>query len=330
MTRAANPAQQQQQQPKQHWRRRLKERAKNGLRGLFEAGQHLGVDVLPRHFYSSIPDLPELRRTRYWRAPSSLVGVAGAPIDPQLAFAAECCAAQRERLSRGDIFSQACQENGESGYGPTEADFLYCFIATRRPPRIVQVGAGVSTAVIRLAAREAGYQPEIVCVDPYPTSYLRRLEGEGAIRLLAEAAQTVDLAALTDVGEGGLLFVDSTHAVRYGGEVNRIILEVLPRLPAGSFAHFHDIFFPYDYPRGVFVWNFFPLESTLLHAFLINNARFEIAASLSMLHYAAPERLRELLPSYTPPPNDDGLMVPRGGDNYDKGFPSATYLRCVR
>ena len=315
--------------PKPSWRRRLKERAKSGLRDLFEAGQYLGVDVLPRHFYSSIPDLRELRRTTHWRKPSTMAGVAGTDADHQIAFVAECCSGHRQRLLRNDIFSHACAENGESGYGPTEADLLYCFIATRRPPRIVQIGAGVSTAVIRLAAREAGYQPEIVCIDPYPTGYLRKLEQESAIRLVVEPAQTVELTTMTDVPADGLLFVDSTHAVRYGGEVNRIILEVLPRLPKGSFVHFHDIFFPYDYPRGVFVWNFFPLESTLLHAFLIHNSRCEIAASLSMLHYTVPQRLRELLPNYTPPPNDDGLMVPDAADNYDKAFPTATYLRCI-
>ncbi len=310
------------------WRRRLKETAKNGLRHVFEAGQHVGIDLLPRHFYSSIPDLRELRRTTYWRKPSSMVGVAGTDTEAQLAFAAECCTPTlRERVARGEIYAQACAENGAPGYGPAEADLLYCFIASQKPPRVVQVGAGVSTAIVLAAARDAAYQPEVVCVDPYPTEFLQRLAREKRIRLIAEAAQSVELGALTEVGERGFLFVDSTHAVRYGSEVNRIILEVLPRLPAGTIVHFHDIFFPYDYPRGVFVWNFFPLESTLLHAFLIHNARYAIALSLSMLHYAAPDRLRALLPNYQPAANDDGLMV---GTGYDKGFPSATYLRCVQ
>jgi hypothetical protein len=315
----------------QGWRRRLKERAKGGLRRVFELGQHVGVDILPRHFYSSVPDLRELRRTRYWRAPMTMVGVAGAEPEPQLAFLAECCAAApgfRELAAGDQIFTRACAQNGEPGYGPTEADFLFCFIAARRPPRVVQIGAGVTTAVILAAAQHVAYQPEIVCIDPFPTAYLRRLSEQRLIRLVAEPAQTVELSVMTECGTGGLLFVDSTHAVRYGSEVNRIILEVLPRLPTGTFVHFHDIFFPYDYPRGLFVWNFFPTESTLLHAFLIHNARYEIAVSLGMLHYAAPARLAALLPNYQPAANDDGLMV--GASGYDKGFPSATYLRCVR
>jgi len=57
------------------------------------------------------------------------------------------------------------------GFGPTEADFLYCFIATKRPRKIVQVGCGVSTAVILLAAQEAGYKPEVVCIEPYPSRF---------------------------------------------------------------------------------------------------------------------------------------------------------------
>jgi hypothetical protein len=164
-----------------------------------------------------------------------------------------------------------------------------------------------------------------VCVDPFPTDYLRAAAARGRVRLVTEPAQAVDTALLTDVPGGGLLFVDSTHAVKPGSEVNRIILDVLPRLPAGAFVHFHDIYFPYDYMRQQLTHNFFWSESTLLHAFLIHNVRYRIAASLSMLHYAAPDRLAQLLPGYEPAANDDGLEVPGAAGH----FPSATYLECI-
>jgi hypothetical protein len=93
---------------------------------------------------------------------------------------------------------------------------------------------------------------------------------------------------------------------------------------AGAFVHFHDIYFPYDYPRTLMSDVVFPGESTLLHAFLIANEKYEIAAALSMLHYARPKELGELIPRYRPQRNDQGLAAERQGH-----FPSAIYLRVV-
>jgi hypothetical protein len=304
--------------------RRLRELGKASLHRVFEAGQRLGVDVLPRSFYSSIPDLTALKSTDSWRRPLSMVGVAGADLDRQMAFVAACCTeALRARTAQGDIVQRACRENGEPGFGAVEADFLHCFIASQRPRKVVQVGSGVSTAVILRAAEEAGFPMEVVAIDPYPTRYLESAARAGRIRLIAEPAQTVAGEELLGVGDGGLLFVDSTHTVQPGGEVNRIILEIVPRLPARSHVHFHDIYFPYDYPPSLLDGLFFPSESTLLHALLVHNARLEISASLSMLHHGKPDELRRYLPGYAPCPGRDGLSQ-QGAPGH---FPSSTYLR---
>lgn len=305
--------------------RRIRDVSKSQLRRLFEFGQRAGVDILPRHFYSSVPDIRELSRTEHWKQPHSLVGVRGADVDEQLAELQRWCSRESAtRLASDDVWARACAMQGEPGYGPVDAQVLWSFIASTRPPRVVQVGAGVSTALILDGAEAGGFDVEIVCVDPFPTSYLTGLAAAGQIRLVPEGAQEVALEVLTDVGDGGLLFVDSTHAVRPGSEVNRIVLEVLPRLGRGSWAHFHDITFPYNYQRGLMSTElFFSSESTLLHAFLVQNEQWRLRASLSMLHHLRPEELTQTLPAYRPEPNDHGLrerFVP--GTN----FPSSAYL----
>ncbi len=303
---------------------KLRRRLKSSLHAFFVLGQRLGWDILPRHFYSSIPDIRGLARNESWKRPSSMTGIAGADIESQLSFFRECCLPPLpERLRQGSIHEYACQENGASGYGETEADFLYCFITTKRPKKIVQVGCGISTAVILLAAKEANYQPQVICIDPFPTQYITRTAENKLIELIQKPAQEVDIDLLTNLHAGDLLFVDSTHTVRPGSEVNRIILEVLPRLPSGSFVHFHDIYFPYDYQSDVLSTFFFWGESTLLHAFLIDNRRYSIAVSLSMLHHACPQEMRLLLPNYDPAVMHHGLH--RTAERLGH-FPSATYL----
>lgn len=308
-------------------KRKLKNFSKQSFRNLFEVAQGFGINILPRHFYSEIPDIKELKQEEYWKQPHSMIGVQGTEIEPQLEFAKECCGeALQARLKKGDIYSYACSENGELGFGPIEADFLFCFIYSKRPKRVVQVGCGVSTAVMMLASQEAEYELEIICIDPYPTEFLKKSNQLGKITLIPEKAQKVPLNILTDLGENGMLFIDSTHTVKPGSEVNQLILEVLPQLKPGSYVHFHDIYFPYDYKRDVLTKElFFSNESVLLHAFLINNQNYLVKTSLSMLHYAKPDELQKLLPNYKPSPNNFGLEVA----NEQGHFPSSTYIQVI-
>ena len=107
--------------------------------------------------------------------------------------------------------------------------------------------------------------------------------------------------------------------------MNYLIHEVLPRLRQGVWVHFHDIYFPYDYARDTLRSDlFFPQESSLLYAFLSGNARYRVEASLSMVHYAAPDGLKRLIPLYQPNDQTDGLG---GADG--KHFPSSAWLRCI-
>lgn len=298
---------------------------KQCIHRLFTTVQPLGFDILPRHLYSSIPDIGRLRASDHWRRPLRMSGVPGADVESQLAFVSRCCTEQqRARMRRTNIHAESCKANGAVGYGHIESDFLFAFISTIRPKLIIQVGAGVSTAVILQAADECGYRPRIVCVDPFPTQYLRRLATEGAIELVDLPAERVPGTLFGQLAGNDFLFIDSTHTVKPGSEVNRLILDVLPELPQGCWVHFHDIYFPYDYPAALFQEMFFPAESTLLHAFLTHNVRYRIAASLSMLHYQVPLKLREVLPNYRPATMQNGLHLPRRDPSAD--FPSATYL----
>lgn len=307
-------------------KRKLREIGKRGLRLAFEAGQRFGVDILPHHFYSEIPIIRELRREDDWKKPYSMAGIRGSEPDRQLHFLSECCSEDLvARQKKGDIYQRVCTMNGEPGFDPVDADFLFCWITSKRPRRIVQIGCGVSTAVMLLAAKEAAYRPEITCIEPYPTDFLRERHESGEITLIPKKAEDVGLETMTGIGKDDLLFVDSSHTVKPGGHVSRIILEVLPRLEAGCWVHFHDVWFPYDYhykilSQSLFFWH----ESVLLQAFLTNNCKYEIFVSLCMLHHSRCEELPRCLPNYRPAPHDHGVRLSAGH------FPTSIYLRTVK
>jgi hypothetical protein len=295
----------------------------------FISAQKIGINILPNHFYSQIPNISSLNREKNWRLPMSMYGINGIDTIQQLEFVKSVCLPEYvKNLQTKNVHELAVKENGEDGgYGIIEANFLYCFICNKKPSKIIQIGCGVSTSVIIMAAKYTDYKPEIICVEPYPTEYLIESSKKNDITLLKEKAQDVDPEILYNLNENDLLFIDSTHTVKPGSEVNKIILEILPRLKKSIWVHFHDIYFPYDYKRDILNGDlFFWLESTLLHAFLINNVNFKIMVSQSMLHYSLPSELKKILPNYEPQSNEYGLR----SKNY-KGihFPSAIYLQTI-
>lgn len=301
----------------------LKQQLKRMLRRTFEIGQRFKVDLLPRHFYSETPSISQLRSTTAWRRPFSMNRIAGADIPSQLAFAAACAQDLQSSLAATPIHRRACEMNGlPEGFGEIEADFLYCFVRSRKPPQIVQVGCGVSTAVCILAAADTGYKPEIICIEPYPTDFLVQQAAAGTIRLIAKKVEESDLKIGELLTDGGLFFVDSSHTLGPAGEVTQLICEILPTLPPSTWVHFHDIYFPFNYSPGILTIDlFFQHETDLLYAFLAMNPGFRIAASLSMLHHAAPTELAALLPRYRPAQFDQGLRLTSGD------FPTSIYLQ---
>jgi predicted O-methyltransferase YrrM len=247
-------------------------------------------------------------------------------INTQLNWVDQCTERYRHDLRNFQIHQSAIRMNGsDEGYGQVEADFLYCFVRSIRPPRIVQIGAGVSTAVCLMAAADEGYTPEITCIEPYPTEFLKREHAAGRLTLVAQKVEDVGAKYSSSIGSGDLFFVDSSHTLAPAGEVNLILLEAMPRIASGVYVHFHDIDFPYDYrPDTLSSGLFFHHETALLYAFLLMNERFEIAASLSMLHHMRLDDMVRFFPDMRPSEFDEGLTKKSGH------YPSSIFLRRLR
>ena len=295
------------------------------LRALFETGQHFDIDILPRHFYSEIPDIRVLKSNTRWRVARSMQGIRGDIVE-QIAWVDRCTKDYRTILGNFEVHRKAVAMNGSNqGYGEVEADFLYCFIRAIRPMRIVQVGCGVSTAVCLLAAKDEGYAPTIICIEPYPTEFLKHESAAGRIELVVKKAEDAGTDYVSSLNAGDLFFVDSSHTLAPAGEANLLILEWIQKVPAGAFVHFHDIYFPYDYaPDTLSTALFFSHETALLYAFLLMNDRFEIAASLALMHHMRLDKLVEFFPDMKPHEFEDGLTKKTGH------FPSSIFLRCIK
>jgi hypothetical protein len=176
--------------------------------------QRLGFDLTRRTFYSPIPhDLPDT----IWGRRDPLRGIhfdlneqldwVTAQVAP---YAGEFC----PPISLpGYVFRYA---NASFGHG--DADVLYGAIRSRKPPRIVELGSGNSSVVIRLALQrnlDEDASCDYQAYDPYPNDLLA--SGPMAMSIHPVAAQQLDEQTVTSLTAGDILFVDTTHTVRTGG-----------------------------------------------------------------------------------------------------------------
>ena len=148
-----------------------------------------------------------------------------------------------------------------------DAEVLYAIVQLYRPAKIVEIGSGNSTQLFRNASIEAGLNSHLTSIDPEPRRDIAKYADE-IIRYRVEDLRDFEFAER--LGRNDIVFIDSSHQVALGNDVNWLVLNVLPTLASGVLIHFHDIFLPYEYPRKVdHRWNW--TEQYLVQAFLTGN-----------------------------------------------------------
>src|SRR5689334_13638545 len=123
-----------------------------------------------------------------------------------------------------------------------DAAVAYALMRDRKPQHLVEVGSGHSTRVL---AKALGGLAEILAIDPAPRADIAGLPG---VQVVTSTVQSAALELFDRLGRGDVLFIDSSHILMPGSDVDLLFSRILPRLPAGVIVHIHDIFLPLDYP----------------------------------------------------------------------------------
>jgi len=272
-------------------------------RSLIRVAEWLGYDLVRRDFYSPIPDLRQLPES-VWRSESPLAGVSF-DLERQMTFLeqdlAPFVAEFDPPIERLPDPAQFFLHNGT--YESVDAETLYAMIRFLRPKRIIELGSGRSTQVIARARAQNvldGGVSEHYVVDPFPSPMTQTIAAHG-FELGSVSATDVPIARFQELTSGDVLFVDTTHTVKLGGDVTYIMLEVLPALSPGVVVHFHDIFLPRPYPRDWLVdARRFWAEQYLLQAFLAFNGAFETLLATNFLARRYPDRVERAIPTFGP------------------------------
>jgi hypothetical protein len=263
---------------------------------IFPFWEKHGFHVTPVHFYQPIPDTRSLPDA-LWNTPSELVG-----IDMNDSFQLDLLRKHFPKF-RDEYEPSSTTPTGEPTHfyaekGPfrgVDAIVAHCMVRYYQPRLIIEIGAGVSSLVLGKAALKNNHGA-LICIEPFPQEVLKQ-GGPGLHSLIEKKVQDVGLDFFSQLGSGDILFIDSSHTVKIGGDVNYLFLEVLPRLNPGVIVHVHDIFFPFDYRRDWVMEEFrFWTEQYLLQAFLSFNSQFEVLMANRYLSYNYRKNLKAVFP----------------------------------
>jgi hypothetical protein len=231
-----------------------------------EVSDRWGYHIRPIHYYEPLPDFrcitPEQtqRKRDYpaidfrWDDQLRLLGELESYVDD---------------LPESDLINDY--------FSGLDAVVYYSLIRQLKPRRIIEIGGGNSTRIANkaLAANQSG---RLTCIEPYPEE---RLNGSTfGVHLITKRVEELDVSFFSALEANDILFIDSSHTVKFGSDVCYEFLEILPALKRGVWVHVHDIFFPHDYPAEWLLKRRLALnEQYFLEAFLAFNHDFEIALS---------------------------------------------------
>ena len=242
-----------------------------------------GYHIRPIHYYEPIPDFRSITAEQITQRRTY----------PGIDFRRDDQLTLLNQLSSYRDELRAIEFNFENEYfSGLDAAVYYALIRHLKPQRIIEIGGGYSTQLANKALSANG-KGKLTCVEPYPEDRLARANLN--IKIIEKPVEQLDVDFFSCLEANDILFIDSSHTVKFGSDVCFEFLEVLPRLKPGVWIHVHDIFFPHDYPSDWLIDQRLALnEQYLLEAFLSFNEAFSPQLAnywLSLDHPAEAARL---------------------------------------
>jgi predicted O-methyltransferase YrrM len=244
----------------------------------------------PGHFYSPIVLVKDIknREARIWKNKDiNHINGINLNIDEQKSLINKFSEFYKDLPFKAESVEGLRYKFNNGMYSFTDGIILYSMMRYLEPKKIIEVGSGHSSALM-LDVNQLFFENkiELSLIEPYPKRLFKTItkSDKKNTEIIEKNVQEVDLNFFMSLEKGDILFIDSTHVSKCGSDVNYILFEILPILKTGVFIHFHDIFYPFEYPKEWVYegrnWN----ENYVLRAFLMNNKDYEIKIFSHYLH----------------------------------------------
>ena len=222
-----------------------------------------GYHIRPIHYYEPLPDFRSITTEQINRR-HTYPGI-------DFRWGEELALLDELSTYRNELLDIEFDFNNDY-FGGFDAAVYYSLIRHLQPQRIIEIGGGYSTRIASKALSVNG-KGKLTCIEPYPEPRLNGTQLD--IELIPKRVEEMDPNFFSCLKANDILFIDSSHTVKFGSDVCYEFLEVLPTLKQDIWVHVHDIFFPHDYPAEWLINQRLALnEQYLLEAFLSFNKNF--------------------------------------------------------
>jgi predicted O-methyltransferase YrrM len=253
------------------------------------------------HFYSPIPDLDEVMKDEaaiWGDLPRTINGI-DLNEQEQLHLLGKFIEFYKEIPFSVKKTKQFRYFFENDAYSYSDAIILYSMIRYAKPVQVIEVGSGYSSCLL-LDTNERFFDGKIktTFIEPYPELFysLIRESDKDRIRVIPARLQDIPLVEFDTLERNDILFIDSTHVSKVNSDVNCIFFRILPRLKSGVIIHFHDVFYPFEYPKSwVYegrAWN----EDYVLRTFLEYNSAFKILFFNTFMEYFFEDYFQKYMP----------------------------------
>lgn len=131
-----------------------------------------------------------------------------------------------------------------------DASILSGMIQTINPSRVIEIGAGFSTAAM-FDTFDRMKSPKLKTFTTIDIDLTRAkgLNPPDTCEMIEAPVQSIDPAYFGELEAGDLLFIDTSHVLKTGSDVHYEYLHILPAIKKGVHVHIHDIHYPFEYRR---------------------------------------------------------------------------------
>ena len=255
----------------------------------------------PGHFYSPLPDFNEIKKKSNKIFDGSVKVIPSIKLNEafqlKLLKSFACYYSEISFMEKEVQNTRYYFDNSYFSYG--DGVILYSFLRHFQPRKIIEIGSGFSTALM-LDVNDIFFHKriEVTLIEPHPNRLNRLLtsEDKNRCRVIYKQVQEVPVDIFQELSKNDILFIDSSHVAKTASDVVHIISNILPLLAKGVIIHFHDIIWPFEYPKIWFelgiAWN----ETYFIRAFLQYNEAFQILYFNSFMEKHNAHVLRKKMP----------------------------------
>ncbi|AQR96994.1 class I SAM-dependent methyltransferase [Clostridium saccharoperbutylacetonicum] len=251
------------------------------------------------HFYSTIPNMKEVFENQENIFNKNLEYIEGVDLNTkyQLQLLEEFSGYYKDMPFTNKKIDSLRYHFENNAFEYSDAIILYSILRHLKPNKLIEVGSGYSSCVT-LDTNELFLENKIKCkfIEPYPNLLKGLVKDNDSIDIIEKKLQDVSIDVFEELEAGDILFIDSTHVSKCNSDVNYIIFNILPKLKSGVIIHFHDIFYPFEYPKTWIYSGKYWNEAYVLRAFLQYNNNFKIIFFNDYINSKFSEKVKANMP----------------------------------